>query len=272
MSELEKPKRAVVTGGTEGIGRFITEQLLEQHLIVATCARTTGKIDKLHNLHPEVQVERVDLSDRRTADKFIKSAIDKLGGIDILILNAAHHGVPSKDETIAQAQERNDLVFRINQVAQVALTRASLEALRHSKGAVVFLTSGLAKINPPILGTEAYALSKQRIQNYLQDLIQKPENSGIFVFSVNPGPVDTGMHEFIINHAPDHLAQMSRAAKEKGVMSDPGTVGRIVSEMATTRMSFNPQTSEYDILIENGEVITISRENIEFESVKHFKK
>jgi short-subunit dehydrogenase len=268
MNEQESIPRVVVTGGTEGIGRSITEQLLSQGAIVATCARNESRLNELLQKHPSLITQVVDISDRHKAGEFVKSTIEKMGGIDLLILNAATHGVPDKNEKPEEAIIRKINIFQVNEVAQLALTRTAKYALKESHGTVVFLTSGLASVDKLPPGSEDYAKSKKRIESYLQDFIKRPENVGIFVFCVNPGPVDTKMHNFIINRGPEQLAEMSKAGKEKGMMSDPIIVGRVIAKMATTRMNFNPEALSYNIPIENGSIVTVSRESLTFEKNK----
>jgi len=225
-------------------------------------------LNELQQKYPRLITQPLDISDRHKAAEFMKTTIEKMEGIDLLVLNAATHGVPNKDEKPDETIERKTNIFQVNEAAQVALTHTAREALKESHGTIVFLTSGLANLDKLPPGSEDYAQSKKRIERYLHDFINRSENEGIFVFCVNPRPVDTKMHEFIINRGPEQLAQMSKIAKERGTMSNPNTVGRIIAKIATTKMNYNSESSSYNLPIKNGSVITISKENLAFEETQ----
>lgn len=264
--ENSEESRTIITGGTEGIGKAVAQQFIGRGDKVAICARDKRKLEEMKEGSPNLIAEVVDISDRHAGRDFVYKAGNEMGGLDLLILNAATSGIPGRVETEEEKNKRTDYIFLVNQVAQVALTRAALSMLRESHGTVVFITSGLARLQTQPPGSEEYARSKARIEKYLSNLSTIPENQGIKIFSINPGPVDTRMHEEIIERGPEILAQLSTNAKALGLLRDPEVIGKIVAKLASTGMDYNPETKEYDLPIENASVVDISSENIEFES------
>lgn len=264
-TEEKEVNRAIITGGTEGIGRVVSQQFISRGDKVAICARDARKLEEMREGSPNLIAEVVDISDRHAGRDFVHRAGDEMGGLDLLILNAATSGIPGRIETEEERNQRTDYIFMVNEVAQVALTRAALSNLRESHGTVVFITSGLARLQTQPPGSEEYGRSKARVERYLSGLSAKPESQGIKIFSINPGPVDTKMHEEIIERGPEILAKMSSDAKASGLLRDPEIIGKIIAKLASTGMNYNPETREYDLPIENASVVDISPDNIDFE-------
>jgi len=252
--EIPKKERFIITGGTEGIGKAIADELLKEGAGVAICARTQEKIDSAKETDNSISAYQLDLADKHATKKFIHDSIADLGGLDVLILNAAVTGM----------KEDDDYVFKVNEVAQVALTRAAAEALKENKGRVVFLTSAAKNVK----GAEAYGKSKRRIEEWLKDFAGRPENKDIKIFSVIPGTCDTRIPQEFIKYGGDEIRARAEDIMKKGGFRNPETIGKIISKMSISGNKFNPKTGEYDIPIDRCEVVTIDDNNIEAEEDK----
>jgi 3-oxoacyl-[acyl-carrier protein] reductase len=251
-AERVEKRKAIITGGTEGIGRAIANELMNGEHAIAICARTREKIEEFTSNHSDVIARQIDLADRRLASEFVRESIEELAGLDVLILNAAVTGMA----------EDPDYTFRVNEVANVAMTRQAAEALKKNNGRVVFLSSSAKNVE----GAEMYGKSKRRIEEWLVEFSRRPENEGIGIFSVIPGSCATKMQDDILTHGNGAVKERTERIIEAGALRDPEIVGRIVSKMALSGMKFNLETSEYDIPIEQCEVVTISDEAIEAEA------
>ena len=121
-------RRAVVTGGTKGIGRAVVAELLAEGASVAFCARSSDEVkaaeeELLATGDVTVAGWVTDVTDPAAVEHFISAAADKLGGIDILVNNAgAAH--PGNFETLSDADWHGDLDVKL--FSQIRCTRAAL--------------------------------------------------------------------------------------------------------------------------------------------------
>lgn len=259
ITKKENPEKAIVTGGTEGIGRAIALELSEQNHKVVICARTQGKLERIR-IENKIEAIQLDLGDTVKIEDFVKQSSEKMGGVTVLILNAAVAGI----------RETEDYTFLVDRDAQKKLVESAADLLRTSSGRIVFLSSPQAE--NPVEDNLAYGQSKKATKDWLKEFSSKEENKNIHVFSVNPGAVDTKMHDEAINYGGDVIRNRSIQLKNEGKLRDSQIVGRIISKMSISGKKFDPETNEYNISIANNEVVVISDENIEFEKNAVSKK
>src|SRR5687767_2244051 len=90
MPDYFENKVVVVTGGTEGIGKALVEELIGRGAKVATCGRNHDKIYRLQAEHPSAHLHTMvtDVSNENECRRFIEGTLKAFGGIDILINNA----------------------------------------------------------------------------------------------------------------------------------------------------------------------------------------
>lgn len=250
--EQNNKEKAIITGGTEGIGKAIALELIEHNHDVVICARTQEKIDEIKTKN-NIEAIQLDLGETDKIEDFVKRSAEKLGGITTLILNAAITGI----------RESKEYTFKVNRDAPIALVESAADLLRASNGRIVLLTSPQAQ--KFITGLEHYGQSKKDIEDWLKVFSSKPENKNINIFMVNPGHVDTKMNVEAINYGSELIKERSLNAKNAGKFRDPKIVGRIISKMSVSGNKFNLETNQYDIPIDKNEIVLISDENIEFE-------
>ena len=269
--------RFVVTGGTEGIGKGIAEEFLLRNNSVAICARTKENLERMKDAHPELIAERVDLSDRHATRDFIQEVIYNLGGLDALILNASIFDFDFKKRTDVSKDGVRKEMFQVNEVANITLIRTSKEALKKSRGVIVFLTTRFISKDietaSSIDGQSAaaqedigqYLTNKKRMRAYLDEFIKDEQNSGILVFSVIPGTTNTTANKRLIEVGTSEMSTAKIEERVAGRERDPRLVGRIIAKMTAIRKKFNSETCQYDTAIKNGEIVEISNAAIEFE-------
>jgi len=195
-------KRAVVTGGSSGIGRACALALGERGARVAVVGRrrdeldaTVGRLAALKNLSADPSREAraravvADLADERERERCVQEAVAFLGGLDILV-NAAGilEGGSIESTTVAQW----DRTMEINLRAIFHLTRLALPHLAAAKGNIVNLSSVAGpRAYPNLL---AYCVSKAAVDQLTRCLSLELAPKGIRVNAVNPGVVVTGLH------------------------------------------------------------------------------
>lgn len=184
-------KRAVITGGDSGIGRAVAlafaregADVLISYLEEDEDARVTANL--VESEKRNAILVKGDIQHSGHCKVIVEKAVSELGGIDILVNNAAHQATFKDLEDISD--EEWDLTFRVNIHAMFYLTRA---AVPHMKpGSSIINTASINSDDPnPIL--LPYATTKGAIHNFTAGLAQLLAEKGIRVNAVAPGPIWT---------------------------------------------------------------------------------
>jgi NAD(P)-dependent dehydrogenase (short-subunit alcohol dehydrogenase family) len=176
-------KRALVTGGSRGIGAAAAQRLIDGGATVVVTARSK---------HAETPPDAIFISgDTRTlagAQKVAAEAIEKLGGLDILVNSAGAAQVILPASTAISDDEWVDSL-NINFLAALRITYASLPELIKSKGSVVNVTAGG---RTPFGGAMAhYGAAKAALNNWSEALAKELAPQGVRINIVTPGPIIT---------------------------------------------------------------------------------
>ena len=194
MNDLLKNKRALITGGSRGIGAAIVKRLTQEGADVAfTYSSSAERADEIattaraHGVRAvAIKADSADASDVVAA---VERTVAELGGIDILINNAGVLVVGPLDTfTLADF----DRTLAVNVRAVFVATQA---AVRHMKegGRVINIGSCNAQ-RIPFAGGGVYAMSKSALQGLVQGLARDLGPRGITINNVQPGPIDTDMN------------------------------------------------------------------------------
>lgn len=184
MTSFFDDKVVVVTGGTDGIGKSIVEQLLASGAKVATCGRQHDKLYRLQAEFPSYPLHTMvaDVSNENDCRKFIESTIEVFGGIDILINNA---GVSMrallKDVTTDVLKKLMDVNF----FGAVYCTKFALDSIMQRKGSIVGISSIAGYRGLP--GRSGYSASKFALQGWLEAIRTELVDEGVHVMWVSPG-------------------------------------------------------------------------------------
>jgi NAD(P)-dependent dehydrogenase (short-subunit alcohol dehydrogenase family) len=184
-------KRAVITGGDSGIGRAVAlayaregADVLVSYLNEEEDAQETRRL--VESAGRKCVLVPGDISDAAHCRAIIDKAVSELGGIDILVNNAAHQATFQSVEEISD--EEWDITFRTNIHAMFYLTKAAVPHMQEGS-AIINTTSVNADTPSPQL--LAYATTKGAIQNFTGGLAQLLAEKGIRVNCVAPGPIWT---------------------------------------------------------------------------------
>jgi uncharacterized protein len=188
-------KTALVTGASSGIGRALAKALARQGVVLAVSARRKRALDELADEIEKAGGKRpvvltADLSKRGEAQLLGERAITALGRVDLLVNNAGV-GIGGAQHVIGDDDMAREL-FETNYWSALALTRALVPEMRRRQfGAVVNVASIGAFAPMPLAGH--YCSSKAALSLASETLRLELRGSGVHVFNVQPGPVDTGM-------------------------------------------------------------------------------
>jgi NAD(P)-dependent dehydrogenase (short-subunit alcohol dehydrogenase family) len=184
-------KRAIITGGDSGIGRAVAlafaregADVLVSYLNEDEDARETKRL--VEDAGRKAVLVRGDIQHAAHCRKIVDTAVAELGGIDILVNNAAHQA--SFKEIGDISDEEWELTFRVNIHAMFYLTKAAVPHMKPGSSIINTASINSDTPNPMLL---AYATTKGAIQNFTAGLAQLLADKGIRANAVAPGPIWT---------------------------------------------------------------------------------
>lgn len=220
-------RRAVVTGGSKGIGLAVARELVAEGASVAICSRNEAELAAAaESIGPGVFHQAADVTDADQVNGFVAAAAGALGGVDILVNNAggAH---PGNFESLTDDDWHGDLDVKL--FSQLRCFRAALPHLRASESPrVVNINAVYAKYPDPAFF--ATTVIRAACVNLNKVLAQEFGAERILVNSVNIGFVDTPQWANIhARRAPDQPREafLAGLAKTEVPLGRFGTVDEV---------------------------------------------
>ncbi len=194
MSSSLQNKRALVTGGSRGIGAAIAKRLAKRGVHVAFTY--ASKTDEANKVAEEIKAAggnavaiKADNTDAEAVVSAVEQTVQTLGGLDILVNNAGVATMaPIEDYSVADF----DRTFAINVRAVFIATQAAVKHMQQG-GRVINIGSCNAE-RMPFAGGAAYAMSKAALVGLVKGLARDLGPRGITINNVQPGPVDTDLN------------------------------------------------------------------------------
>jgi NAD(P)-dependent dehydrogenase (short-subunit alcohol dehydrogenase family) len=221
----------LVTGASRGLGRSIVETALRAGHRVVAGVRDVSALDALVDRYPEVlAVVPLDVTDTRAAERAVQIAVERFGGLDVVVNNAGYANVASIEDVDPEdfrAQAETNL-FGV-----VTVTRAALPVLRRQgHGHVVQVSSVGGRMATPGLG--AYQTAKWAVGGFSSVLAKEVAPFGVRVTVLEPGGMRTdwaGSSMRIAPVRPEYESTVGVSAR----MHDGGSIGasdpRLVAEL-----------------------------------------
>lgn len=234
-----KGLRAVITGGTKGIGRSTANILADEGCHVAVCARNQDEVTETVRALSAKGVtaygEALDVADKAALDTYIAASAKKLGGIDILVANVSALAVQDEAASWQKAFDV-DMMHTVNAVA------AALPYLEKSKQGSVVAVSSVSGREVDFTG-HAYGAFKAALIHYTQTMAYKHAKTVRFN-AVSPGNTyfKGGVWEMIENNLPD-LFKTAMSLNPTGRMATPDEVARGIVFLASPASSFTTGTN-----------------------------
>ena len=184
-------KKAVITGGDSGIGRAVAIAYAREGAdVLISYLNEHEDAEETRRLVEESGRKAVlvagDIGSSAHCCAIVDKAVSELGGIDILVNNAAHQATFESIEDISE--EEWELIFRVNIHAMFYLTKAAVPHMKEGSAIINTASINADKPNPTLL---AYATTKGAIQNFTAGLAQLLAEKGIRANAVAPGPIWT---------------------------------------------------------------------------------
>ena len=184
-------KKAIITGGDSGIGRAVAiafaregADVLIAYLDEDDDAEETRRW--VEDAGRKAVLAPGDIQDPQHCRAIVDQAVAQLGGIDILVNNAAHQA--SFHDIGDISDQEWEMTFKVNIHAMFYLTKAAVPHMKPGSSIINTASINSDSPNPTLL---AYATTKGAIQNFTAGLAQLLAQKGIRANSVAPGPIWT---------------------------------------------------------------------------------
>ena len=233
-----KGKKAIVLGGTRGIGRAIAETLADEGSDVGLCARNAGQVKEavaaLQAKGVAATGAPVDITDGAALKSWIESAAGDLGGLDILVSNA---GAMAQGFDIASWEQnfKLDLLGAVN-AFDAAYPFLSAAAEKNKDAAFVIISSVSAIVSD---SAGAYGPIKAALIHMAKGLARQHAKRGIRVNVVSPGMVyfEGGVWNMIEKASPEFFKQ-AMARNPTGRAATPQDIADASVFLASPRASY----------------------------------
>ena len=228
-------KKALVTGGTKGIGRAIAEHLAAEGADVALCARNAAEVTEtvgaLRTRGVRATGRAVDVADGPALAQWVADAAQELGGLDIVVANVSALSI-GQDEASWKAEFETDLMGTVRAV------NAAMPFLEKSAAASVVVISSVSGREIDF-AAGPYGVFKAALIHYAKGLSFQLAGKGIRVNALSPGNTyfPGGVWDKIEHGNPELFAQ-ALALNPTGRMGKPEEMARAVVFLASPAASF----------------------------------
>lgn len=191
MAYAAAGKRVLITGASSGIGAALGRRLAAQGAVVGLIARRRHRLAEVladcQTTSPDSTMWVADLADTTAVGLLALDAWDALGGIDVLVNNAA---IPKRRVISELEPAEVETVMGVNFLAPVRLTLAVLpRMLAKGRGMIVNVSSVGGRLG--IIHEAAYSASKFALCGWSESMAIDLSGTGVSVKLIEPGPVDT---------------------------------------------------------------------------------
>jgi NAD(P)-dependent dehydrogenase (short-subunit alcohol dehydrogenase family) len=218
-----KNLNALITGGSQGLGKVIAEFFLREGANVALCARGEKELsatrDELAQKFPsqKVAAKTCDVSNESQVNELAAFALHQLGPLNALVLNAGIYGPMGATESVDLAEWKRAL--EINLYGVLLPCRAVIPHFKKTgRGKIVVLSGGGA--TNPLPNISAYAASKAAVIRLMETLAEELKSFNVDVNAIAPGALATRLVDEVLAAGPEKVGtafyEKNKQWKDKG--------------------------------------------------------
>ncbi len=200
----------MITGASRGLGKALALAFAKQGARLAICARNEEALLVVKKEAEaagatEVLAIRADISIARDVERFVALTEERFGHIDVLINNASILGPSPMPMLLDYPEEDFAEVIRVNTMSTFLVTRRVLPVmLQRDSGSIINVTSEAG--NTGYAGWGAYGISKFAVEGLTETWADELGETGVRVNMVDPGEMDTDMHQLAVPDCDYELA------------------------------------------------------------------
>jgi len=205
--------RWLITGSSRGIGRALSEAVLQAgHRLVAT-ARDPAQLTGLAQRYGDsVRAVALDVTDPTAAQAAIQTAIDAFGGLDVLVNNAGYGNINAIEDTTLDDFRQQ---IETNLFGTIIMTKAVIPLMRTQRsGHIIQFSSVGGRIGAP--GRAPYSAAKWGVEGFSEVLAEEMALIGVKVTVIEPGGFRTdfaGASSVLQEGRPEYDAVVGAAAR-----------------------------------------------------------
>jgi 3-oxoacyl-[acyl-carrier protein] reductase len=220
-----KNLNALITGGSQGLGKVIAEHFLREGANVVICSRGEKELlatrDELAKKFPSQKVfaKTCDVSNEAQVNELVAFALQKLGSLDALVLNAGIYGPMGATESVSLEEWKRAL--EINLYGVLLPCRAIIPLFKKAgRGKIVVLSGGGA--TNPLPNISAYAASKAAVIRLMETLAEELKSFHVDVNAIAPGALATRLVDEVLAAGAEKVGaaffEKNKNWKEKGAV------------------------------------------------------
>ncbi|MFD1359666.1 SDR family NAD(P)-dependent oxidoreductase [Fictibacillus halophilus] len=203
-------KVVMITGASKGLGKALTLFFAKEGYNLAICARNEQGIqdvkEEAEQFGADVLAVSADMSKSKDVERFVALSEEYFGKIDVLINNASILGPSPMPYLLDYPEQDFEEVLRVNTIGPFLVTRRVLPImLQKQQGSIINITSEAGATG--YAGWGAYGISKFALEGLTETWADEVSGSGVRVNMVDPGEMDTEMHELAVPDCDYELAK-----------------------------------------------------------------
>ena len=240
-----KGQKALITGGSKGIGRAIADRLADEGCNVAICARNADEVNAAVEALSAKGVtafgQSVDIGDADAFKAWIDASAEALGGIDCIVSNVSGGNAPGEEGWRAN--------FEYDVLGTVRLVEGSMSHLENSDNASIAMISSTAALEK-FMGAGAYNAMKGAMIQYSGALAQDVGAKGIRVNSICPGPIyiEGGSWAMI----KEHMTPLYDSTLAEIPVGRMGRAEEVAAQVALLASPYGGYTTGTNVVIDGG--------------------